>query len=337
VNSLMSTVTANPQVGVVITAYNNANTVGEAISTLCSQSYAQKHIFVVVDESSSDETERVVETECAKADCCSVIRCKGVGRSKARNIGWRAVDCPVVMFADGDDVYGEHYLERAVAALFSSPGVGGVCLGGAPLPTGKKLLDDFYSAYGATDVRAQANKQPDWAWVYKMECLTATGGFDESLSQTEDKEFCSRVKQAGFVIAYVGGVNWYRRKAQTFGEFVRKEYLAGRRRVFYYAKRRVYRPIAKGLMPTVLFFAVVALGLVEGATLAVVLVALALALYLVASVRKLGKSQGSMRSLGRYCLMALSATVAFSAGTVHGLLALLARVSGLSRLDTGRF
>jgi len=334
--SATGTLTANPQVGVVITAYNNADTITEAISSLRAQSYSRKHLFVVVDQSSSDETEKVVDEQSAKADF-SVIKCRGVGRSKARNIGWKAVDCPVVMFADGDDVYGEEYLNKAIDALSSDPHVGGVCLGGAPLPTGKKLLDDFYRAYGATDARAQSGKQPDWAWVYKIECLTATGGFDESLSQAEDKEFCGRVKQAGFAIAYVSGVNWYRRKAQTFREFVGKEYLAGRRRVFYYAKKRVYRPIAKGLAPVALLISLVALGLIEGPTLAAVGALLALALYVVASVSKVRGSRPSLRSLGRFSFMALSAWVAFSAGTVYGLLALLGRVSGLSHLDTGRF
>jgi succinoglycan biosynthesis protein ExoA len=335
--SATSTLTANPQVGVVITAYNNADTIAEAISSLLGQSYSRKHLFVVVDQSSSDETEKVVDEQCGKSDTCSVIKCRGVGRSKARNIGWRAVDCPVVMFADGDDVYGGEYLDKAVDALMSDPAVGGVCLGGAPLPTGKKLLDDFYRAYGATDARTQSGRQPDWAWVYKIECLTATGGFDETLSQAEDKEFCGRVKQAGFAIAYVPGVNWYRRKAQTFREFVAKEYLAGRRRVFYYAKKRVYRPIAKGLAPVALLVSIVALGLAEGPTLAGVGALLVLTLYVVASVSKVKGSRPSPRALGRYSFMALSAWVAFSAGTLYGLLALLARVTGLSHLDTGRF
>ena len=241
----------DPEVGVVITAYNNAATIAASIESLCAQSYPRKHIFVVVDQSSSDETERVVDAECALRECCSVIKCKGVGRSKARNIGWMSVRSPVVMFADGDDVYSEEYLAKAVEGLDSSPSVGGVCLGGAPLPTGKKLLDDYYRAYGPTDARSRPGKQPDWAWVYRIDCLRVTGGFDESLSQAEDKDFCSRVKKAGYDIAYVPGVNWHRRKAETYRNFVSKEYLAGRRRVFYYSKNRSYRPIIRGMLPAV--------------------------------------------------------------------------------------
>ena len=335
--SQLAGATISPQVSIVVTAYNNADTIAEAIASLGSQSYTRKHLLVVVDQSSSDETEVVVDKECALLEGCSVIKCRGVGRSKARNIGWMHASSPVVMFADGDDVYDHQYLAKAVGALFANTAVGGVCLGGAPLPTGKKLLDDFYRAYGTADDRVKSGQQPEWAWVYKMECLKATGGFDENLSQAEDKDFCTRVKQAGFTIAYVPGVNWYRRKAQTFTKFISKEYLAGRRRVFYYAKKKVYRPIARGLAPAAVGAFLVGIGAIAGPIAASLATLLALLIFLIASAANAKGSFGSPRSIFRYSLMAVSARLAFCAGTLYGLSALLARTMGLTRIDSGRF
>ena len=50
-----------PEVSIIVTAYNNADTIGESLSTLYSQTYLEKKIVVVCDTSSSDRTLRVIE------------------------------------------------------------------------------------------------------------------------------------------------------------------------------------------------------------------------------------------------------------------------------------
>lgn len=325
----------HPMVGIVVTAYNNSETIEETILSLSLQSYNPKHIYVVVDSSSRDNTERVVDSCCSRLSGCTIIRCRGVGRSNARNVGWGEAQTPIVMFADGDDIYEREYLDKAVNAIANQPLVGGVCVGGAALPTGTKTLDDYYLAYGTTDDRMNTGEQPGWAWVYKLECLKVTNGFDESLSQAEDREFCSRVKLAGYSIAYVAGVNWYRRKASTFLEFVRKELHAGKRRVFFEVKDRSYGSIVRGLAPALVLLVVPlsdTLGLVQGALIGAGLVAT----YLVASALRAKRKIRTVASFCRFALMLVSARFAFFAGTLEGLAILLARSLGLATPDTGR-
>ena len=82
--------TAHHVVTIVVPAFNNEKTVGNTLSSLTRQDYRPIEIDVVVDGESSDRTREVVET--ARVGTESLIRIIDVphmGRSAARNIGWR--------------------------------------------------------------------------------------------------------------------------------------------------------------------------------------------------------------------------------------------------------
>ena len=251
--TLIALETAPQEVSIIVIAYNNAATLPECFSSLARQTYPYKAIVVVCDRTSPDETEPVVDSLMSTQNHSVAIKCDNVGRSKARNLGWQSVSSPIVMFADGDDVYEKTYVEKAVAALKDDANVGGVCLGGTALKKDGGILSKYYETYGATDVRVEerSGSGPEWAWVYRHKCLEEAGGFDEGLAQAEDKDLCARVKKAGYRIAYVGGTNWYRRKPERIRGFVKKEYLGGKRRVVYELKNDEYRSVLTNAIPAI--------------------------------------------------------------------------------------
>ena len=75
------------------------------------------------------------------------------------------------------------------------------------------------------------------------------GGFDEKLFQGEDKDLFSRVKKAGYTVAWVQGVNWWHRRDQTTPQLAKKWFTRGRTRVLFSIKHRRILDILKTVAP----------------------------------------------------------------------------------------
>jgi glycosyltransferase involved in cell wall biosynthesis len=328
-------------VSIIVIAYNNADSLLDCLSTLSSQVYHSKRIVIVCDRSSSDDTEAVVDGFVRNHDSCTSIKCNGVGRSEARNMGWQAVSSPIVMFADGDDVYEPTYVSKAIQALQVGPEFGGVCLGGAALTNkaNPNLLSKYYEAYGSTDVRASADSPsgPDWAWVYRRECVEKAKGFDEELTQAEDKDMCKKVKQVGYKIAYVGGVNWHHRKPPTIREFVKKECLGGKRRVVYEFRRNEHRSVISNMAPMFALAIVLAVALLLGVVYSILILMVGVAGYGSLLVGRRRFVSNSTMDVFGFVLLAFSGKLASSAGTFYGLILLALRKAGIVRINLGRF
>lgn len=322
----------------MITAYNNGDTISECLSTLSQQSYAEKELVVVCDTDSSDKTIEAAKEFVESNPGSRIVPCNGVGRSEARNIGWKGSDGSIVMFADGDDVYNIDYLSLAVETLLASSKNGGVCVGGEALVTENSRLQRYYSSFGPTDSRASEAPAhgPDWAWVYRRECLVETGGFDPKLAQAEDKDLCSRVKSAGFVIGYVPGVNWYHRKPNSVTSFLKKEYSSGKRRVGYEMKNSKYLSLlsAAFLVPIVLVFLVAAVVLMS------LIIAVGLVLiggsYLIWNAWKRSREIRSPIDSLFFAVLSLGGRLSQGIGSLYGLVLYILSKSGLLKLDLGR-
>ncbi|MGD0477842.1 MAG: glycosyltransferase [Nitrososphaerales archaeon] len=324
---------------IVVTAFNNADTLPDCLSSLTSQTYPYKEVIVVCDRSSSDETEMVADSLARTFEHCEVIKCDNVGRSRARNIGWKAVGTPIVMFADGDDVYEKTYVEKAVEALQNEPAAGGVCLGGTALTRDGSILSRYYEAYGATDVRVEdgSGSGPGWAWVYRRKCLVEVKGFDEGLAQAEDKDLCARVKKAGYRIAYVGGINWYRRKPIKVRSFVKKEYLGGKRRVVYELRNSDYVSLLTNVVPAAYLIFAVALVPVLGELFFLLVILAGLLVYGLMSIGRHRGRWGSGSVILWFLMLGISGRLASSVGSLYGLFILGLRRVGVVKVDLGRF
>jgi glycosyltransferase involved in cell wall biosynthesis len=245
---------------IVAVAYNNEGVIEECVRSLLAQTYFPKEIVLVADEASKDGTIRAAERVSSEAPVV-LVKCQGVDRSEARNIGWKRAAGEVIFFADGDDVYSDDYAEKALRCLDSDPSVGGVCVGGASLVRNATLMERYHASFGPTDKRLEPpGMVPDWAFVYRRRCLDEAGGYTRGWSQAEDRDLCQRVKRKGYTIGYVPGVHWYHRKPGGFGQFISKEYRAGRERVPYEVHQRGFRRVSINLAPLLVVVALIAIA-----------------------------------------------------------------------------
>ena len=231
-----------PKVSSVVIAFNNEETVAECVESVLNQQYSNSETFIVFDEGSTDDTrKRVQDLLVGNPDNLRLISVPHSGRSAARNIGWRAGAGEFIFFADADDVYNADYLTKAIGA-FSRADVGCVCVTGASLVQGSDFAPRMLKIYSALQQasRKDIDYVPTWAWVYRRRALVDTGGFDERLSQAEDKDLFERVRSLGYSAGVVSGVNWHHRRPTTNCTYFEKTFFGGVRRVPYLAKRKDY-------------------------------------------------------------------------------------------------
>jgi len=231
-----------PSVTSVIVAYNNEDTVGECVESVLGQDYPKNETIIVYDEGSTDGTERkATEASARYSENFKLVPIPHSGRSAARNVGWRSGAGEIVFFADADDLYERDYLRRAVEA-FTTEKIGCVCVTGASLIEGRGIAPRMLKLYSLVQQRARANSRfkPTWAWVYRRKALVEAEGFDERLSQAEDKDLFERVIGLGYGVQVVDGIHWFHRRPSSNAAYFKKTFTGGVRRIPYLAKHRDY-------------------------------------------------------------------------------------------------
>ena len=212
-------------------------------------------------------------------------------------------------------------------------------MGGAALVNGVTLMDKYNLAYGTTDDRflgRSGRREPEWAWVYRREAIERAGGFDEELAQSEDKDLCRRVKEIGYGIAYVQGINWHHRKPRSLAKFIRKEYNSGKRRAVYDLKLGSYKSILTGLLPSLIIISELAVGSILGWLVSAIAMLTGVALYVGLFKRTHPRSIGSASELVALSLVGLTGRIANSIGSVFGTVIVAAKRVGLANIDLGR-
>src|SRR5690606_32260372 len=112
---------------VVIPAWNAADTIVEAITSLLSQDVPPTEVFVV-DDGSTDDTARVVAT--CQDTRVHLLRQSSRGPGAATNHGLTRVTAPNVAFLDADDVWLPGKAALQLQYLSDHPEVSGVCAWG---------------------------------------------------------------------------------------------------------------------------------------------------------------------------------------------------------------
>ncbi len=314
-----------PLVTCVVIAYNNADTISDCLGSVLSQDYPRKEVVLVSDDGSTDGTPQLLEGLLREREgSFELIQVRHMGRSAARNVGWRRGRGSVVFFADADDRYRPEYLREAVAAV-SSEGTGCVCVTGESLVEGDGLASRMLNIYSRLQVKKRSTGafRPSWAWVYTKDALEAAGGFDERLDQAEDRDLFQRVASLGYKAAVVEGVHWYHRRPKTSSSYFRKSLYGGARRVKYLAKRRDYAGFfrSSGIFWVFLTAAVGQLVFPYSAALVLLALASALAFRGFSAARLVWKDVPRKTDFILFPFFTLASHTVSAAGTLAGALA----------------
>lgn len=102
----------NDLVSIITPAYNCDQYIAETIHSVLNQTYSQWEM-IIVDDASTDNTVKILESYIMKDDRIKVISLKGnQGVANARNVGMRNARGRYLAFLDSDDIWNENKLER---------------------------------------------------------------------------------------------------------------------------------------------------------------------------------------------------------------------------------
>lgn len=201
--------TDQPRVSIVVTTFNHAHFLAEALRSALSQTRPADEI-VVVDDGSSDDPAAVV----SEFPGASLIRQENRGLSAARNAGLRAVSGAFVVFLDADDRLLPEAIALGLQALARHPEAAlaygahrridqdGRPLGGIHY---QAVLDEMKSGL------LRGNRIGMHATVmYRTAALRDAHGFAESLRRCEDYDAYLRLASHGPIVSYPQAVAEYR-------------------------------------------------------------------------------------------------------------------------------
>ena len=201
-----------PFVSVIVCSYNGAKTLAACLDSLGKIDYPSYEV-VLVDDGSTDDTPEIA----ARFPEVRYIHQTNHGLSHARNTGASAARGEVFAYTDSDCMADTDWLYYLVGTLLSGnfAGAGGpnvspparnwvqACVAAAPGGPSHVLL---------TDVVAEHIPGCNMAW-YRW-AFESVGGFDvEYRKAGDDVDFCWRIQQAGWEIAFSAtAIVWHHRR-----------------------------------------------------------------------------------------------------------------------------
>ena len=206
----MSDDNSKPMISVVVTTYNHARYLPDAIDSVLAQDVAADEI-IVVDDGSSDDPASVV----ARYQSVAYVRQQNQGLSAARNTGWRKARGRFVTFLDADDRLRPNALSTNLNQFENFPDCAFVYGAYSFIEEGGRHLALVpFTAIGDDAFRSflTGNRVGMHATVlYRRECLEKAGGFDTTLPACEDYDLYLRLSRLYPVASTSAWLAEYRR------------------------------------------------------------------------------------------------------------------------------
>lgn len=98
-------------ISVIIAAYNVEEYIAEAVTSVLTQSYKDIELIVVDDASTDGTKDAAIHAAKGDARFRLITNAENYGIGKTRSIGIQASKGDYIMFLDGDDYYGENYIQ----------------------------------------------------------------------------------------------------------------------------------------------------------------------------------------------------------------------------------
>jgi glycosyltransferase involved in cell wall biosynthesis/SAM-dependent methyltransferase len=181
-------------ISVVITTYNHAHFLTDAIDSVLAQTHRADDI-IVIDDGSTDNPDRIVE----RYPGIKFVRQENLGLAAARNKGLNAASSDAIVFLDADDRLLPNALETGLACLASKPE-------SSLVYGGYRCTDTNWSPIGSDNYIPVQDAYVDFlrgnligmhaTVLYSRKRLLEIGGFDPSLRRCEDYDVYLRMAQA---------------------------------------------------------------------------------------------------------------------------------------------
>jgi len=185
----------SPTVSVLMSVYNGEQFLSEAVESILDQTYRDFE-FIVVNDGSTDGTQNILES-CHDERIVRVNQ-ERTGLTKALNRGLSRARGEYIARMDADDISLPERLERQVAFLDRNPTV-------ALVGCNMVVIDETGATVSVIDVPVE-NEEIKWqllfrnrfghsAVMFRRECLSRVGTYDETIPYAQDYDLWLRISQ----------------------------------------------------------------------------------------------------------------------------------------------
>jgi glycosyltransferase involved in cell wall biosynthesis len=236
-----------PTVAVVITTFNHAHFLGEAVTSVVAQTRPADKI-IVVDDGSTDNPAAIV----AQFPTVQFIRQDNRGLSAARNAGLCNCTTSHVIFLDADDRLLPSAIEAGLTCITARCDCAFVYGGHRSISEDGRPSGPDYVAPIDGDAHLALLRRNQIAMhatvLYRRDCLLEMNGFDETLRLCEDYDMYLRITQKYPIACHPVVVAEYRRHSRNMSNDLRNMYVGGRVVLDRHAGRIASNPAALAVL-----------------------------------------------------------------------------------------
>jgi len=190
----------NPEISIVIPAYNEEANIVSTLTSLCNNKTAHILEIIVVNNNSTDDTERLVRA--FGVSCINEIK---QGITNARNAGLASASGTYILNADADTIYPPDWVEQMVKPLMDPKN--SITYGRFSLiPTGsaKRSIYFVYEYFTEITRWIESKTKDEAVNVYgfnsgfRREQGLSVGGFNHPEGTNEDGHLAFKLRNKGF-------------------------------------------------------------------------------------------------------------------------------------------
>ena len=230
---------ANPTVSIIVTCYNLAKYLDEALESIYNQTYRDWEC-TIVDDGSTDNTAEIAKQWEVKDPRFVYLHKENGGVSSARNLGIEKAKKDYILTLDADDKYEASFLEKGLKILLSDKEVGIVSSWGQYFTDDK--LFQVYRLAGKSTVDFLFYNDAVGTSLFRKKCWEQVGGYDGNPKNGyEDWEFYLRVCSLGWKVYVIEEVLFFyrqhvvsRRKEMNIKENENKKYIFIKNKAIYF-------------------------------------------------------------------------------------------------------
>lgn len=253
-----------PFVSIVIAAYNEEKVIRKTIQSIIKSKYPRFEL-IIVDDGSTDETAKVVESECRRYANIRLIRKENGGKSTALNVGIRNAAAEFIVTLDADTIIAENAISSLVQ-YFKDTNVGAVS-GNVKIGNRKNLLTswqhiEYVTGFNlekrALDELNSVTVVPGAIGAWRKQALMDIGLFEED-TLAEDTDATLKLLRKGYKVKSEESSIAFTEAPENVKSFVKQRYrwTYGILQCIWKHKRAFFNPKNKVLgffaLPNLLF------------------------------------------------------------------------------------
>ncbi|MGA1194509.1 MAG: glycosyltransferase family 2 protein, partial [Kiritimatiellia bacterium] len=197
--------TEKPIISVVMSAYNNADTLATAMDSILSQEGVQLE-FIVVNDGSTDGSATILEDYARRDARVRVVHQENTGLTRALIRGCSLARAPWIARQDADDISLPGRLRKQLDAVRANPLIVLVGCQSRCRTTEGDLLSDVSAPFHLDEARNQVLKlgrsiSPHGTIIFSRAVYEAIGGYRDAFCFAQDLDLNIRLVERGEVLA----------------------------------------------------------------------------------------------------------------------------------------